>query len=405
MAEHQTEHQKNVLLIAAAGRGRRLGAGKNKIYLPLKGKPVLAYTLEVFLKTDLFSLAGVIIAPGEEDIFWNEVYTPYFAGDRRIFAVEGGSERQVSVFNGLKALQQKKIPENSIVCIHDGARPLVQESLIREVCREALSNGAAITCVPLKDTIKEIERGLVVRTPPREQYMAVQTPQCFKFSVLWQAHEKAAKENYTGSDDSTLVEHLGVQVMVVPGSYENFKITTPFDLRIAEGYLTYQAKEASSMNIRVGMGYDVHPLKKGLPLILGGVKIPFSSGLAGYSDADVLLHAIIDALLGAAALGDIGTLFPSGDQRYKDISSLVLLKEAAARLRQAGFEINNLDSVIVAQRPRLAPYTGEMRQNIAQTLNIENELISVKATTTEALGFVGREEGIASYAIAGVRLA
>jgi 2-C-methyl-D-erythritol 2,4-cyclodiphosphate synthase len=159
------------------------------------------------------------------------------------------------------------------------------------------------------------------------------------------------------------------------------------------------------MNIRVGMGYDVHPLKEGLPLILGGVRIPFSSGLAGYSDADVLLHAIIDALLGAVALGDIGTFFPSGDLRYKNISSLVLLKEAAARLRQAGFEINNLDSIIVAQRPRLSPYIGEMRKNIAQTLNLDNDLISVKATTTETLGFVGRGEGIASYAIAGVKLA
>lgn len=239
------DHQKNVLLIAAAGRGKRMGAGRNKIFLPLKGKPVLAYTLEVLLKTDLFSLAGVIIAPGEEDIFWNEVYTPYFAGDRRVFTVEGGVERQVSVFNGLKALRQKKIPENFIVCIHDGARPLVQESLIREVCREALSNGAAITGVPLKDTIKEIDRGLIVKnTPLREQYMAVQTPQCFKFSILWQAHERAAKENYTGSDDSTLVEHLGVQVKVVPGSYENLKITTPFDLRIAELYLAYKEKEA-----------------------------------------------------------------------------------------------------------------------------------------------------------------
>jgi 2-C-methyl-D-erythritol 4-phosphate cytidylyltransferase len=239
------DHQKNVLLIAAAGRGKRLGAEKNKVYLPLKGKPLLAYTIEVFLKTDLFPLVGVIIAPGEEDIFCKEIYTPFFSGDRRIFTVAGGAERQVSVFNGLKALKQKEIPEDAIVCIHDGARPLVKESLIREVCREALLNGAAITGVPLKDTIKEVDRGLIVRnTPPREQYMAVQTPQCFKFSVLWQAHEKAAEKNYTGSDDSTLVEHLGVKVTVVPGSYENLKITTPFDLRIAEVYLAYKEKEA-----------------------------------------------------------------------------------------------------------------------------------------------------------------
>lgn len=159
------------------------------------------------------------------------------------------------------------------------------------------------------------------------------------------------------------------------------------------------------MDLRVGIGYDVHPLKEGLPLILGGVSIPFSSGLVGHSDADVLLHAIMDALLGAAALGDIGTLFPPGNSRYKDISSLLLLKEVAAHLRHAGYEINNLDSVIVAERPRLAPYIGEMRQNIAEALGLGKNLTSVKATTTEALGFTGRGEGIASYAITGVRLA
>ncbi len=239
------DYQQNILLIAAAGRGKRMGAGENKIYLPLRGKPILAHTLKVFLKTGLFSLIGVIIAPGEADVFWNKVYTPYFDGDRRIFVVEGGAERRVSVFNGLKTLKQRKIPEDFIVCIHDGARPLVQESLIRSVCREALASGAAITGVPLKDTIKEINPGPTVRnTPPREQYMLIQTPQCFKFPLLWQAHLRAAEENYTGSDDSTLVERLGARVTVVPGSYENLKITTPFDLRVAETYLTYKEKEA-----------------------------------------------------------------------------------------------------------------------------------------------------------------
>lgn len=243
MIKKMLPSHKNVLLIAAAGQGKRMGGARNKLYLPLKGKPVLACTLKVFLKMDLFALAGVIVAPGEEDAFWNEVYNPYFVDDRRVFVVKGGAERQVSVFNGLKALKQKNIHEDSIVCIHDGARPLIQESLIMDVYREALLSGAAITGVPLKDTIKEIDHCQIVsKTPPREQYMLAQTPQCFKYSTLLQAHEKAAKESFTGSDDSTLVERLGAQVKVVPGSYENLKLTTPFDLKIAEVYLS--GKEA-----------------------------------------------------------------------------------------------------------------------------------------------------------------
>jgi 2-C-methyl-D-erythritol 4-phosphate cytidylyltransferase len=231
--------RRDVLLIAAAGRGKRMGRERNKLYLPLKGKPVLACTLKVFLEMDLFNLVGVIVAPGEEDAFWNEVYNPYFAGDRRVFVVEGGAERQVSVFNGLKALKQKNIHEDSIVCIHDGARPLIRKPLIMDVYLEALISGAAIIGVPLKDTIKEIDhRQIVSKTPPREQYKLAQTPQCFKFSTLLQAHEKAEKENFTGSDDSTLVERLGAKVKVVPGSYENLKLTTPFDFKIAETYLS-----------------------------------------------------------------------------------------------------------------------------------------------------------------------
>lgn len=228
-----------VLLIAAAGRGRRMGGDRKKPYLLLAGKPVLVHTLEVFLKLDLFSLVGVIIAPGEKEAFAKWVLEPFFVGEKRLFQVEGGEERQISIFNGLKALKNKKVHEDALVCIHDGARPLVDESLILKVYREALVTGAAIAGVPLKDTIKEIDSGHMVKeTPQRDLFMAVQTPQCFRFSAIWQAHCQAAAAGFLGSDDSSLVERLGINVKIVPGSDENLKLTTPFDLRIAEEYLS-----------------------------------------------------------------------------------------------------------------------------------------------------------------------
>jgi 2-C-methyl-D-erythritol 4-phosphate cytidylyltransferase len=228
-----------VLLIAAAGQGRRMGGDTKKPYLILAGKPVLVHTLEVFLKLNLFSLVGVIVAPGEKEAFEECVLEPFFMGDKRLFQVEGGEERQISVFNGLKALHHKKVPEDALVCVHDGARPLVGESLILKVYSEALDTGAAIAGVPLKDTIKEIDTNHMVRkTPQRDLFMAVQTPQFFRFSVIWQAHCQAAEDGFLGSDDSSLVERLGINVKIVPGSYENLKLTTPVDLRIAEEYLS-----------------------------------------------------------------------------------------------------------------------------------------------------------------------
>ena len=229
-----------VLLIAAAGLGSRMGGEKKKIYLPLDGKPVLAHTLKVFLDTNIFSMIIVIVAPGEKETLREQVLTPFFSGGEQIVLLEGGNQRQRSVFNGLQYLQKEQIPEDSLICIHDGARPLVSELLILNVFKEALSSGAAIAGVPLKDTIKEVDSSAtVLHTPQRETLRAVQTPQCFKFSILWQAYCKAEKDNFLGSDDSSLVERLGIKVKVVPGDYKNLKITTPGDLEVAEAYLSF----------------------------------------------------------------------------------------------------------------------------------------------------------------------
>jgi 2-C-methyl-D-erythritol 4-phosphate cytidylyltransferase len=236
------EH-KPVLLITAAGKGRRMGGEGSKLYLSLAGKPVLAHTLEAFLGLKLFSPVLVVIAPGEEKIFNEQIRAPFFPGEKQLFLVEGGKERQHSVFNALKHLYQKNTPGETIICIHDGARPLVDKSLILSVYREALSSRAAIAGIPLQDTIKEIDSSLMVcSTPPRKNFMAIQTPQCFKYSLLWQAHCRAKEENFLGSDDATLVERLGMKVKVVPGSFTNLKLTTPIDLEVARAYLGRREK-------------------------------------------------------------------------------------------------------------------------------------------------------------------
>lgn len=242
-----------VLLIPAAGQGRRMQGDINKQYLLLAGMPVLARTLKTFLDLNFFLQVIVIIAPGEENIFRSLVQLPFFPDEKRIVTVQGGEERQSSVYNGLKFLrQQKRDVVESIVCVHDGARPLVTAELFHRVFDEALIFGAAIPGVPLKDTIKEVDRNLnVVGTPSRDNLMAIQTPQCFHFSLLWRAHQRAREDGFQGSDDASLVERLGKKVKVVPGSNENLKITTPIDLLLAETYLNAKAR-----SLRTGQGQE-----------------------------------------------------------------------------------------------------------------------------------------------------
>ncbi|NMB35018.1 MAG: 2-C-methyl-D-erythritol 4-phosphate cytidylyltransferase [Firmicutes bacterium] len=235
--------QQPVLLITAAGRGSRMGKEVPKLYLPLAGKPVLAHTLTAFLGLDLFSSILIVIAPDGKKLFDEQIRIPFFPEENRFFLIEGGEERQYSVFNALKYLHAKKPVQDFVVCIHDGARPLVDSSLILSVYKEALSRGAAVPGIPLQDTIKEIDNNMEVRsTPPRENYMAIQTPQCFLFSLLWRAHLRAKEENFCGSDDSMLLERLGIGVKVVPGNFANLKLTTPFDLEIARAYLAGRRK-------------------------------------------------------------------------------------------------------------------------------------------------------------------
>lgn len=224
-----------VLVMPAAGRGKRMGGDRNKPYLLLAGRPVLAHTLDVFLELGLFSSIIPVIAPGEEEYFRKWILLPFFSNINNISPVFGGEERQSSVFNALEFLHRKGIPKDTIICIHDGVRPLIQGELIRSVLREAMDCKAAIAGVPAKDTVKIVDgQGVVQSTPPRERLILAQTPQCFCFSILWEAHCLARNEGFLGSDDAVLVERMGIPVKVVPGSYDNIKLTTPHDLKIAE---------------------------------------------------------------------------------------------------------------------------------------------------------------------------
>lgn len=379
------------VIIAAAGQGKRMGSALNKVFLPLAGKPVLAHTAAAACQADAVTSLVVTAAEDEVDQVAGLLQSLKLTVTWQVVA--GGSERQYSIANALK-----QVPADAeIVVVHDGARPMAQPELFNQVIAAARREQAAIAAVQVKDTVKTADdSGWVTGTPDRRTLWSVQTPQAFERGLLFAAYETAGQAGYLGTDDASLVERLGTRVKIVAGSYQNIKITTPEDLQFAETLLG-RRQEADRM-VRTGIGYDVHRLVPERKLILGGVEIPYELGLAGHSDADVLLHAIKDALLGAAALGDIGRHFPDHDEQYKGISSLKLLAKVREILRENGYGVHNIDATIVAQKPKLAAYISQMNANIAQVLEIAEQQVNIKATTTEGLGFAGQGEGMAAYA-------
>lgn len=378
-------------IIAAAGQGRRMGAGSNKVLLTLAGIPLVVRTVRQLAACP--QIEEIIIVSGPEEMGEMHSLVSAMGLTQKWQVVAGGSERQYSVANALAAVSGKA----EIIVVHDGARPLADQTAIENVIAAAREYGAAVVAVPVKDTIKVADaNGFVATTPDRKKLWAVQTPQAFQAAILRQAYAQALAEGFLGTDDASLVERLGMPVKMVTGSYRNLKITTPEDMVIAAALLE------GERTMRVGIGYDVHRLVAGRNLILGGVEIPYEYGLEGYSDADVLLHAIKDALLGAAALGDIGRHFPDTDPRYKGASSLKLLARVKEILAEKGYEAGNVDATVIAQKPKLAPYIAQMNANIAAVLGIDVDRVNVKATTTEGLGFTGRGEGIAAQAVATV---
>jgi 2-C-methyl-D-erythritol 4-phosphate cytidylyltransferase/2-C-methyl-D-erythritol 2,4-cyclodiphosphate synthase len=373
-----------------------MGLGFNKQYAQIQGMPILGHTLLALAGCSDLSGIIVLAAAGEEDLVRAQIR---FSGAIPVQVVRGGATRQESVFRGLRALE-RLIPADglgeSLVLIHDGARPLLSRELIGRLLAAAVEFKAAAPAIVPPDTIKEADGELVLRTLKREELRLVQTPQAFSLPLILKAHRLAKRQGFTGTDDCQLVERLGARVRLVAGDPQNIKITVPVDLTVARAL-------KGGRQMRVGHGYDVHRLVEGRPLVLGGVQIPYSYGLLGHSDADVVLHALMDALLGAAKLGDLGEHFPDTDPAYEGISSLRLLAKVSQLLADRGYGVCNLDLTVAAELPRLAPYRDKMEENIASCLGLELAQVSVKATTQEGLGFVGRREGIAAWAVALLR--
>ena len=389
------EYPKTTAILLAAGQGRRMGAEIPKQFLPLGGRPLLRHTLEAFERSPM--VTDIVLVLRLEDMEYCRSSVLDSLSLRKVRTlVPGGAQRYQSVQAGLQATD----PGGEIVLVHDAVRPFVSEDLLARVVDAAVEHGAAVPGMPLRETTKVVRSGTIVETPDRATLQSAQTPQAFRRDLLLQAYGLVDPKR-VATDDATLVERLGHEVRVVEGESQNVKITTPQDLEWAEWFLSRkEGRRTATRRLRVGQGFDVHRLEKGRKLILGGVSIPFECGLCGHSDADVLTHAIIDALLGASARGDIGRLFPDTDPRYEDISSLVLLERVRKLLDDLGAEIVNLDAVLLAQSPKLAPHIEEIVERLARVLRLAPEEISLKATTTEHLGFVGRQEGMAAQAVA-----
>lgn len=359
-----------------------MGGLGNKLTLPIDGKPVIQKTVEAFVQAGLTEIYLVVPA-GKEGVFGGLSYP------LPVTVVPGGATRQASVYAGLAA-----VPETTqYVLIHDGARPFVSPGLIARVLTAMRESGACFPGIPLSDTVYEARANRLTKILTRDDYVAVQTPQGFRRELIVEAHRQALAHGITATDDAALVSLMHHTVVVVEGEQENIKLTTPSDLAhcLTPGVTRY------------GFGLDVHRLVPGRRLCLGGVEIPYHLGLLGHSDADVLTHAIMDALLGAVGLGDIGQHFPDSDGRYRDAASLELLREVAALLKTRHAEPTHIDVTLLLEAPKIGPYREAIRRNIAATLGLTESQVNIKATTNEGLGFVGAGEGAVCYAAATVR--
>ncbi|MGV2623066.1 UNVERIFIED_CONTAM: bifunctional 2-C-methyl-D-erythritol 4-phosphate cytidylyltransferase/2-C-methyl-D-erythritol 2,4-cyclodiphosphate synthase [Halobacillus marinus] len=381
-------------IILAAGQGKRMLAGRNKQFLTIGSKPLIRHTISVF-EQDAWCEEIILVTNERERSEMEKMFAEHPV-EKEMTMVNGGAERQDSVYEGLKAVRNPSIP----VFIHDGARPFVSETNLHELAETVRVEQAALLAVPVTDTIKQ-KRDNGLTTLDRKYLWAAQTPQAFSYEWIKDAHDQAKERGYYGTDDASLVEETGRDVVIVQGSYDNFKLTTPEDLHKAESYIQkqLQRKADEPAMFRIGQGYDVHQLTEGRPCIIGGIDIPHEKGLLGHSDADVLLHTIADACLGAIGEGDIGKHFPDTDPEFKDADSGKLLQHVWNICRDRGYELGNMDCTVIAQSPKMAPYIEEIRSNIASLLETDKTKINVKATTTEKLGFTGREEGIAAQAV------
>jgi 2-C-methyl-D-erythritol 4-phosphate cytidylyltransferase/2-C-methyl-D-erythritol 2,4-cyclodiphosphate synthase len=377
------------VIIAAGGQGTRLGGGVPKQWLAIGGKSLLERSIAAFDAHPRISEIVVVLPAGSDTSALPEPVKP-----RRV--VTGGARRQDSVAEGFAAVSAGA----AVVLVHDAARPFVTADVIDRAIDGAVASGAVVPAVPVHDTVKQTAPATgarIVATLPRETLFLAQTPQGFRRDVLAAAID-AGRNGASGTDEAMLAEQAGHEVHVVPGDEGNVKITTAADLERARA--ATRSDRATPPAFRIGTGYDLHVFAEGRPLLLGGVKIPYDRGLKGHSDADAVCHAVTDAILGAANLGDIGRLFPDTDPRWKDADSVKLLVDAAARVRDAGWQVVNVDVVVIAERPKIGPHAPAMQRSLAAALGVDAGAIAIKGKTNEGVDATGRGEALAVHAVA-----
>ena len=368
-----------------------MGTSTPKQFSELLGVPILIHAIRAFRQVPAIG-AIIVVAPAQHRELTCALLTQYQLDDHCTVLI-GGKLRQDSVRIGLAQVTD----DSSLVAVHDGARPLIAPQDIQRCLDAAATHGAAIMAVPVKDTLKAVADDTTIRhTVERAGLWQAQTPQVVQTALLKEAFAKADLDGFVGTDEASLLEHGGWPVAVVQGSETNLKITRPDDLPMAEAILM---KQQSPPQMRIGHGFDAHRLVAGRPLILGGMKIPHELGLLGHSDADVLTHALCDAILGAIGAGDIGRHFPDTDPQYKGISSIKLLAQVIGLATERHFRLHNADITVVAQRPKLASHFPAMQKILAEACRVEPDAINLKASTTEKMGYTGREEGISAHAV------
>jgi 2-C-methyl-D-erythritol 4-phosphate cytidylyltransferase / 2-C-methyl-D-erythritol 2,4-cyclodiphosphate synthase len=387
-----TNTQRTAAILVAAGRGLRAGAGGPKQYRSIGGRAVIHRALAAFAEHPEIAVVQPVVNPDDIAVFSAAVSDLPHATP-----VNGGATRQASVLAGLEAL----VPfQPEIVLIHDAARPFVSPAVISRAIVAANRTGAAIPVIAVTDTIKQVtENGDIAATPERASLRIAQTPQAFKFAAILDAHRRAAQQRSDFTDDAAIAEWAGLTVTTFEGDVANMKLTTP------EDFVREEARLAAALgDIRIGTGYDVHAFGDGDHVWLCGLRVPHSRGFLAHSDGDVGLHALVDAILGALADGDIGSHFPPSDMKWKGASSDQFLKYAIERVTARGGRIANLEVTMICERPKIGPLRDQMRERIAEISGVDISRVAVKATTSEKLGFTGREEGISATASATIRL-
>lgn len=383
------------VVVVAAGTSSRMN-GTDKQVADLRGWPVFIHCLRMFESCDRINFVSVVLSETNFEIGRRSIEQ---SGLSKVVAtLVGGSRRQDSVRLGIEALDSISDGVDWIA-VHDGARPFVDEEMVHRGLVAALTTGASVAAVRVKDTIKDVGAGgVVVSTPDRSRLWAVQTPQIFRADLLRKAHSSVTEDV---TDDASMVERVGGKVTVFEGDYDNIKITTPGDLTLAETISDRRSGQPTDQtNRRWGIGFDGHRLIQGGPLKLGNVEIEFDHRLEGHSDGDALLHAVSSAFLGAAGLGDMGSNFPSSDQSLKGIDSAELLKRALVKMNESGWVAERLDATIIAQRPRLSGHVAAIRDRIAAITSLEPSAVNIKVTSTDHVGAIGEGQGIAAQAVA-----